>query len=147
MADVAQKFISLKGGDARRKRYVVELHLVNKRFAPRVDATIRNLSVQGAFLATAPELIGRIIDVEFAFPGQKSPFHVTARVIWSEKAGMGVRFLRFLRGTQEDLEHALSAWAALQTPQPPILQSVPEPFPNAAEILDDLDFLASLRGL
>ena len=118
--------IGLKGGDNREGRFSVNLPVNNKRFSPKNPASIRNLSLNGAFLETLPIREGRIIDVEFVFPGYSPGFHVLARIMWCRRTpvgapkgdlpmGMGIKFIRFIRGKKQELKELLKNWQELHS--------------------------------
>ena len=106
----------------RPPRFVVQLALLNQEMASQFPALLKNLSAHGAFVETIPSCKGKVIDLEFSFPGQKNHFHITARIVWSrtvnetnkfKSPGLGVEFLCYNQGTKEDLENQLKYWGEL----------------------------------
>lgn len=102
----------------RPQRFAVQLPLRGALAAGA--ATLKNLSLQGAFVESAPEPEGSLVDLEFAFPGQRDRFWITARVSWVKRStspaarpGMGLTFLLFRAGAPRDLLHHLHYWGEL----------------------------------
>ena len=114
----------LVGPKGRVPRFKVDFPLKQGASTPKFPARIRNLSAEGAFIETLPESKGRILDLEFAFPNQKGSFLITGQVLWFQRPsqiekiqqhpiGMGVKFLKFIRGTPRELERYLLEWSEI----------------------------------
>jgi len=116
--------------DLRPPRFAVQLTLFNQEFSLSTEepALLKNLSSRGAFIETQPTVQGKIIDLEFSFPGQKINYQIKAQVTWSrdrnqsknKPTGMGVRFLEFNQGTEQELINHLKYWGELRKPSPRI---------------------------
>ena len=145
----SSRLLGLSGPKDRVKRFAIQLPLRNKTFTPQIPAQITNLGPMGAFLETVPEREGRIVDLEFSFPGQVGSFRVTGRVLWSrggkganlekgQPMGCGIRFLHFNQGSPEELKTLLEAWSELnEQAQAAHLKVVaPEPSEAAQEALE-----------
>ena len=108
---------------SRPPRFAVQLSLLNREANTKIPAYLKNLSFKGGFLETIPMTHKKTMDLEFAFPGHKGHFHITARVIWCRQVnetsknkppGMGFEFLSFKKGTEEELSNQLRYWGEIQ---------------------------------
>lgn len=110
----------------RPPRFSVQVMLKNS------PGIIRNLSARGALIenlnASLPSL-AQCFEVEFAFPGQRTHYIVSARIVRrdSQTGSAALQFLSFQEGSEEDLLNDLIYWGELSRSTGELFSVTPPP--------------------